>query len=71
MHVYNFSEAKQNFLSVFEQAVLDGGVQINGENGQVFMLTPITAKKSPLDVESVPLDLTADEIIDFIHESRK
>lgn len=71
MHVYNFSEAKQNFSSIFEQAVLDGGVQIKGEDGQIFILAPIMAKKSPLDLKSVPLDLTADEIIGFIHESRK
>jgi len=71
MHIYSFSEAKQNLLSIFEQAVLDGGVQINGEDGQIFVLTPITVKKSPLDVKSVALDLTADEIIGFIHESRK
>jgi hypothetical protein len=71
MHVYNFSEAKQNFNSIFEQAVLDGGVQINGEDGQIFVLTPITVKKSPLDIKSVALDLTANEIVGFIHEGRK
>ena len=71
MHIYNLSEAKQNFTSILEQAILEGGVQINNENGQSFMLTPIKAKKSPLDIESIPLNLTADEIVDFIHESRK
>jgi len=71
MHVYNLSETKQNFLTVLEQAALEGGVQINGENGQVFILMPITTKKSPLDIKSVPLNLTADEIVSFIHEGRK
>ena len=71
MHVYNLSEAKQNFTSILQQAILDGGVQINSEDGQAFMLTPVKAKKSPLDIKSIPLNLTADEIVDFIHESRK
>lgn len=71
MHAYNFSEVKQNLSSVFEQAVLEGGVQIKGEDGRVFMLIPVTEKKSPLDIQSVSLDLTADEIVGFIHESRR
>ena len=71
MHAYNFSEVKQNLSSFFEQAVLEGSVQIKGEDGRVFMLTPVTEKKSPLDIQSVSLDLTADEIVGFIHESRR
>ena len=49
-----------------EQAVLDGGIQIKGEDGRVFMLNPITDKKLPLDVKSVLPDLTTDEIIEFV-----
>ena len=71
MYAYSFSEVKQNINSIFEQAIIDGAVQIKGEDGQIFVLTPIAAKKSPLDVASVALDLTADEIVDFIHEGRK
>ena len=71
MHAYNFSEIKQNLNSVFEQAALEGGVQIKDEDGRIFMLTPVNEKKSPLDIQSVSLDLTADEIVDFIHESRR
>jgi len=35
------------------------------------VLTPVAAKKSPLDVAGVAVDLTADDIVDFIHEGRK
>jgi len=70
MHVYNFTEAKQNFFTIFEQAALEGCVQINGDNGQTFMLTPMS-KKSPLDIESISLDLTANEIVNFVHEGRR
>ena len=71
MYAYSFSEVKQNINSIFEQAIIDGAVQIKGEDSQIFMLTPVAAKKSPLDVAGVALDLTADEIVDFIHEGRK
>jgi len=35
------------------------------------MLAPLKAKKSPLDINSVSLNLSADEIISSIHEGRK
>jgi len=71
MHVYNFAETQRNLAFIFAQAELEGGVQITGENGQVFMLAPLKARKSPLDINSVSLNLSADEIISFIHEGRK
>ena len=58
MYAYSFSEVKQNIKSVFEQAIIDGAVQIKGEDGQFFMLMPIVERKSPLDVAGVSLDLT-------------
>ena len=71
MYAYSFSEVKQNINSIFEQAIIDGAVQIKVEDSQIFMLTPVAAKKSPLDVSSVALGLIADEIVDFVHEGRK
>ena len=71
MHVYTFLEAKQNFSVLFEQAQSEGGVQIKGDNGKTFVLSPIIETKSPLDVEGVSLGLSADEIVSFVHEGRK
>ncbi len=71
MHVYNLAETQQNLAFIFAQAVLEGSVQITGENGQVFMLTPLKAKKSPLDIKSIRLNLNTDEIVSFVHEGRK
>jgi len=71
MHVYTFLEAKQNFSVIFEQAQSEGGVQISGENGRVFVLAPIPDKKSPLDVEGVDLGLSSEEIVGFVREGRK
>jgi antitoxin Phd len=68
MHVYSFSEAKQNFSSLLDQAKEDGAVQIARKDGQLFMLTPVTTKKSPLDITGVDLNLTMDEIVGFVRE---
>jgi len=70
MHIYTFSEAKQNFSTLLDQAKEEGAVQITRKDGQLFMLTPVPPKTSPLDVTSVDLHLTADEIVDFIREGR-
>jgi antitoxin Phd len=70
MHVYTFSEAKQNFSSLLDQAKEDGAVQIARKDGQLFMLTPVTTKKSPLDITGVDLNLTIDEIVGFVREGR-
>ncbi len=45
MYAYSFSEVKQNINSIFEQAIIDGAVQIKGEDSQIFMLSPVAAKK--------------------------
>jgi antitoxin (DNA-binding transcriptional repressor) of toxin-antitoxin stability system len=70
MHVYTFSEAKQNFSSLLDQAKEEGAVQIARKDGQLFMLTPITPQKSPLDIAGVALNLTTDEIVEFVREGR-
>ena len=71
MQIYSFSEAKQNFAAIFEQARQEGAVQIKNESGMAFILTPAPIqKKSPLDIEGGNLDLTAEEIVSFIHEGR-
>lgn len=70
MHVYSFSEAKQNFSALLNQAQEEGAVQIARKDGQLFMLMPVTPKKSPLDITGVELNLSTDEIVDFVRESR-
>ena len=69
--VYTYSEARQRLAALLEQAVRDGEVRIKRQDGQTFIIRPEPRKGSPLDVEGVDLDLTADEIVDFIHEGRR
>ncbi|MCX7098353.1 MAG: hypothetical protein NTV43_10675 [Methylococcales bacterium] len=71
MHSYTFSEAKQNFSAVLNQAKKEGRVQISGPDGQPFMLTPVNSEKSPLDIPGIDLNLTGEEIVDYVRASRE
>ncbi len=69
--VYTYSEARQNLASLLEQAVQEGKVRIRRKDGQIFVILPEVTQGSPLDVEGIDLGLTAEEIVEFIHEGRK
>ena len=70
--VYTYSEARQNLVSLLERAIQDGEVRVKRKDGQIFVILPDTAiTGSPLDIESIDLNLTKEEIIEFIHEGRK
>lgn len=71
MLVYTYSKARQNLASLLDQAVSDGEVRILRKDGQVFIVRPEPRTDSPLDVEGVDLGLTADEIVQFVRESRR
>jgi len=69
--VYTYSEARQNLASLLEKALREGSVRVKRKDGQTFIIVPETREGSPLDVEGIDLDLTKEEIIQFIHEGRK
>ena len=71
MEAYTFSEARQNLSSILDQAKEEGSVRITRRDGTSFILTPEKMKKSPLDVQGVNLNLSTEEIIEYIHEGRK
>ena len=73
MKSYTFSEARQNFAAILEQARRDGAVRIQRRDGQSFVLTPEAQKASPLDIPGVQLSrpLTRQEILKSIQESRR
>ena len=71
MIVYTYSEARQKLATLLEQAAKEGGVKIKRKDGQIFVIRPETRVGSPLDVEGVELDITKDEIVQFIQEGRK
>jgi PHD/YefM family antitoxin component YafN of YafNO toxin-antitoxin module len=71
MNTYTFTEARQKLASLLEQAARNGEVRIKRRDGQVFVIRPQKRKGSPLDVEGVQLNLTREDILESIAESRK
>ena len=71
MTVYTFSEARQRFASLLEQARREGAVQIRRRDGQTFVVQPQRRDRSPLDVPGIKTDITTDEIVDIIREMRE
>ncbi|GAB4418834.1 MAG: hypothetical protein Kow002_06010 [Anaerolineales bacterium] len=71
MNTYTFTEARQKLASLLEQAARNGEVRIKRRDGQVFVIRPQKRQGSPLDIEGVQLNLTRDEILESIAESRR
>lgn len=71
MKEFSFSEARQSFAAVLDRARREGAVRIRRRDGQVFMLTPVAERRSPLDVVGVKLDLTRDELVELVHAGRR
>ncbi len=71
MKEYTYSEARQRLADLLDLAQREGGVRIRRRDGSVFVLARVDDQGSPLDVPSVDLALTRDEILTFIHEGRR
>jgi len=71
MIVYTYSEARRKLASLLDQAISEGEVRIRRRDGQSFVIRPERKEGSPLDVEGIDLDITTDEILEFIQEGRR
>lgn len=71
MKEYSFTEARQHFASVLDDAKKEGIVCIKKRDGESFYIKPATPKRSPLDVKGVNLGITTSEILEAIRESRE
>ncbi len=69
--VYTYTEARQNLASVLDKASAEGEVRVKRRDGQVFVIKPERVTTSPLDVEGIDLNISTDEILQFIAESRR
>jgi prevent-host-death family protein len=69
--VYTYSDARQHFASILEQAMKDGKVRVRRKDGQVFVIIPERSVDSPFAVEGVEMNLTTDEIVGFVREGRR
>ena len=71
MKEYTYSEARQRFSSVLDEAKRKGAVRIRRRDGQVFVLSPEKSVKSPLDVLGINLNLGREEIVELIRAGRR
>jgi len=68
--IYTYSEARQKLASVLNQAQSDGEVLIKRKDGSLFVVKPISPSQSPLNVEGIDLNMSAEEIVDILREVR-
>lgn len=66
--VYTYSEARQNLASLLDKAAAEGEVRVRRRDGSVFVIRPEKATTSPLDVEGIDVDISTEEILEFIAE---
>ena len=72
MKAYTYSEARENFASVLEEAERDGAVEIRRRDGAVFRLSPAPkTKSSPLDVPGVKIKATTEDLVEAVREGRQ
>ena len=71
MKVYTYSEARQRLAALLERARREGAVRIRRRDGQVFVVRPEQPAGSPLDVPSLDLGLTREEIVEFVKAGRR
>ena len=71
MRVYTYSEARQRLASILDEAKRKGEVRIKRRDGSEFVLKPIESAESPLDVPPVESDVTREDILAAVRESRR
>ena len=70
MRMFTSSEARNDLDSLLEIAQRDGEVGIRHKDGKSYKIQPLELKGSPLDVGSVKIDITAEEIVQIVREGR-
>lgn len=71
MKEYSFTEARQNFASLLEEAKKDGAVCIKKKNGETYFLKPASNHRSPLHIASADLGLSATDIVNTVRAGRE
>jgi len=70
MGVYTIQQPQLQQL--LERAVSEGEVHLKAADGQLFVLKPVLEKiTSPLDIPSLNLSWSAQEIVDVVRETRE
>ncbi len=70
MTVFTLEEAEDKLATLLEKATLEGEVGIKGNEGRLFVLKP-ELRSSPLEVEGVDVDISREDIVSIVRESRE
>ena len=70
MKVYTYSQARQQFSSVLDQAEREE-VIITRKGGKSFIITVKEQQKSPFEVPSIKSQVTTADILSAVRESRE
>jgi hypothetical protein len=71
MKVFSLLEASRHLSVVLDFAQSEGEVRVSLSDGRMFSIQPVQSKKSPLDISGVDSNFTVEDILGFIHESRR
>jgi antitoxin Phd len=71
MTIYTYSQARQKFASILDQAKKKGKILIRRKDGSIFEIKPFAETESPLDVSGVDINISKSEIIDYLKEVRE
>jgi len=72
MKAYTYSEAREKFAAVLEEAERYGAVEIRRRDGALFRITPAAKPgTSPLDVPGVAVSIPTTEWVEVIRAGRE
>jgi prevent-host-death family protein len=71
MKTYKFSEARQNLAALLDEVTSTGEVRISRRDGRSFVIRPAKTKRSPLDVPGIGTNVSSEEIVKTIRDSRR
>ena len=70
MQVYTYSEARQKLAAVLDKAEATGRVIIRRRDGRSFALVPQEAPSSPLDIPSIRVQISTEELVALVRKER-
>lgn len=71
MKAYTYSEAREKFSTVLEEAERDGAVEIRRRDGAVFRISPARKSTSPLDVKGVKIGVSTADLVALVRKGRE
>lgn len=71
MRTYTYSEARQRWAALLDEARREGRVQIRRQDGCTFVVRPVVSDRSPLDVPGVRSRFGRGELVKLVRGERE